>query len=124
MEQIKAERSIWHKNCFKCEECGKQLNVDTYQSHEGAVYCKPHFKSLFAPKVVEDEEPRKSVSLFVDGCMCVCKFRMSKLEIRPWNNCFKIAEHPKKHELIIRENQPQELPPDVVRGIFQCLKNS
>lgn len=23
---------------------------------------------------------------------------------------------PKKHELIIRENQPQELPPDVVRG--------
>lgn len=59
MEQIKAERSIWHKNCFRCNECNKQLNVDTYQSHEGTVYCKPHFKSLFAPKAVEEDEQRK-----------------------------------------------------------------
>lgn len=26
------------------------------------------------------------------------------------------AARPRKHELIIRENQPVELPPDVVRG--------
>ncbi|KAG5877122.1 hypothetical protein JTB14_020458 [Gonioctena quinquepunctata] len=57
MEQMKAEKAIWHKNCFKCTECGKQLTVETYVSHEGNLYCKPHFKSLFAPKVVEDESP-------------------------------------------------------------------
>ncbi|XP_022902799.2 uncharacterized protein [Onthophagus taurus] len=56
MEQIKAERSVWHKNCFRCQECNKQLTVDTYQSNEGTVYCKPHFKSLFAPKAVEDDQ--------------------------------------------------------------------
>ncbi|CAO1395810.1 unnamed protein product [Diamesa hyperborea] len=85
MEQIKAEKKFWHRACFKCSvnECNKQLNVDTYQSHEGVLYCKAHFKSLFAPKVVEDSpEPVK----------------------------------PRKMEMIIRENQPMELPADVVRS--------
>ncbi|XP_065166919.1 titin isoform X8 [Atheta coriaria] len=85
MEQMKAERSIWHKNCFRCTECNKQLTVDTYQSHEGTLYCKPHFKALFAPKVVEDDKD-------------------------------SAPQKPRKHELIIRENQPEELPPDVVRA--------
>ncbi|CAG9861235.1 unnamed protein product [Phyllotreta striolata] len=57
MEQIKAEKAVWHKNCFRCSECSKQLTVETYVSHEGNLYCKPHFKSLFAPKVVEDDTP-------------------------------------------------------------------
>ncbi|XP_045467001.1 F-actin-monooxygenase Mical isoform X29 [Harmonia axyridis] len=58
MEQIKAEKAVWHKNCFRCHECNKQLNVDTYESHEGTLYCKPHFKALFAPKAVDDiDEP-------------------------------------------------------------------
>ncbi|XP_050525644.1 uncharacterized protein LOC126896709 isoform X4 [Daktulosphaira vitifoliae] len=58
MEQIKAERQVWHKNCFRCTTCNKQLTVDIYSSHEGLLYCKPHFKELFQPKVVvEEEEP-------------------------------------------------------------------
>ncbi|CAH1723173.1 unnamed protein product [Aphis gossypii] len=58
MEQIKAERQVWHKNCFRCTTCNKQLTLDIYSSHEGILYCKPHFKELFKPKVVvEDEEP-------------------------------------------------------------------
>ncbi|XP_055922215.1 LIM domain and actin-binding protein 1 isoform X2 [Eupeodes corollae] len=82
MEEIKAEKSIYHKNCFRCHECEKQLKVDNYQSHEGVLYCKAHFKSLFMPKVVEETPEDK----------------------------------PRKPELIIRENQPLELPPDVVRA--------
>ncbi|CAH1132153.1 unnamed protein product [Ceutorhynchus assimilis] len=82
MEQIKAERSLWHKNCFRCTECSKQLTVDTYESNDGSLYCKPHFKALFAPKAVEEDASPK----------------------------------PRRPELIIRENQPQELPPDVVRA--------
>ncbi|KAK9499706.1 hypothetical protein O3M35_002702 [Rhynocoris fuscipes] len=83
MEQIKAERAVWHKNCFRCHTCNKQLTVDIYSSHEGELYCKPHFKELFKPKVViDDEEPVRR----------------------------------RKPEMIIRENQPVELPPDVVRA--------
>ncbi|KAL1502838.1 hypothetical protein ABEB36_007923 [Hypothenemus hampei] len=55
MEQIKAERAVWHKNCFRCIECSKQLTVDTYESNDGTLYCKPHFKALFAPKAVEED---------------------------------------------------------------------
>nr|XP_018902040.1 PREDICTED: transcriptional regulator ATRX isoform X10 [Bemisia tabaci] len=83
MEQIKAEGHVWHKNCFRCKTCNKQLTVDTYSSHEGELFCKPHFRELFKPKaVVDDEEPVRR----------------------------------RKPELIIRENQPIELPPDVVRA--------
>lgn len=90
MEQIKAERQVWHKNCFRCTTCNKQLTLvqdislifsillpgindflfdyfrlDIYSSHEGILYCKPHFKELFKPKVVvEDEEPSKLLLLF------------------------------------------------------------
>nr|XP_014098332.1 LIM domain and actin-binding protein 1 isoform X3 [Bactrocera oleae]XP_036215103.1 LIM domain and actin-binding protein 1 isoform X3 [Bactrocera oleae] len=82
MEEIKAEKSIYHKNCFRCCECNKQLKVDNYQSHEGVFYCMVHFKLLFSPKCVENSE----------------------------------TEFPRKPELIVRENQPVELPPDVVRA--------
>ncbi|XP_034254677.1 uncharacterized protein LOC117653241 isoform X14 [Thrips palmi] len=84
MEQIKAEKSVWHKNCFRCKECSKQLTVDIYSSNEGDIYCKPHFRELFKPKAVVEDSPEP---------------------IRR-----------RKPELIIRENQPVELPPDVVRA--------
>ncbi|XP_026682235.1 LIM domain and actin-binding protein 1 [Diaphorina citri] len=61
MEQIKAEKQIWHKNCFRCHECNKQLTLDIYSSHEGVLYCKPHFRELFKPKaVVETPDPEPS----------------------------------------------------------------
>ncbi|CAG2053187.1 unnamed protein product, partial [Timema podura] len=59
-------------------------SLDSYSSHEGQLYCKPHFRELFKPKaVVEDEKelPRR-----------------------------------RRHEMIIRESQPIELPPGVVRA--------
>lgn len=82
MEEMKAEKSVWHKNCFRCSQCSKPLLVDTFETHEGILYCKLHFKSLFSPKAVEDTE----------------------------------SDTPRKPELIIRESQPVELPPDVVRS--------
>ncbi|XP_063234296.1 uncharacterized protein LOC134537607 isoform X17 [Bacillus rossius redtenbacheri] len=56
MEQVKAERAVWHKNCFRCKECNKQLTLDIYSSHEGQLYCKPHFRELFKPKAVLEDE--------------------------------------------------------------------
>ncbi|XP_043272863.1 xin actin-binding repeat-containing protein 2 isoform X12 [Venturia canescens] len=83
MEQTKAEGLVWHKNCFRCVQCSKQLSVDNYQSHESTLYCKAHFKELFQPKPVEESDQ---------------------------------PVRPRKPEMIIRENQPKELPPDVVRA--------
>ncbi|XP_051158106.1 uncharacterized protein LOC127279649 isoform X12 [Leptopilina boulardi] len=83
MEQTKAEGLVWHKNCFRCVQCSKQLSVDNYQSHESTLYCKAHFKELFLPKPVEESDQ---------------------------------PVRPRKPEMIIRENEPKELPPDVVRA--------
>ncbi|CAG0886285.1 unnamed protein product [Cyprideis torosa] len=87
MEMIKAEKASWHKKCFRCKECDKQLSVDTYQSHEGQLYCKPHFRQIFQPKAVEDN--------FMDST--------TPQQVDP-------------SEVIIRENVPMELPSDVVRS--------
>ncbi|XP_063977891.1 xin actin-binding repeat-containing protein 2-like isoform X7 [Diachasmimorpha longicaudata] len=83
MEQTKAEGLVWHKNCFRCVQCSKQLNVDNYESNDCILYCKAHFKELFQPKPVEESDQ---------------------------------PVRPRKPEMIIRENQPKELPPDVVRA--------
>lgn len=85
MERIKAEKRVWHKECFRCVQCNKQLTVETYESDHTTLYCKPHFKQLFEPKPVDgDDEPD--------------------------------AAGPKKHQMIICESNPVELPPDVVRA--------
>ncbi|RVE48734.1 hypothetical protein evm_006628 [Chilo suppressalis] len=84
MERIKAEKRVWHKECFRCVQCNKQLTVETYESDHTALYCKPHFKQLFEPKPVDDEDEPDAT--------------------------------PRKHQMIICESNPVELPPDVVRA--------
>ncbi|KAK8747475.1 hypothetical protein OTU49_017534 [Cherax quadricarinatus] len=87
MEKIVAEKASWHKNCFRCKECNSLLTLETYQSHEGVLYCKPHFKDLFRPKaVIEDPD----------------EARRDRLMRRP--------------KMIVLESQPQALPDDVVRS--------
>nr|CAD7570208.1 unnamed protein product [Timema californicum] len=141
MEQVKAERAVWHKNCFRCKECNKQLTLDIYSSHEGQLYCKPHFRELFKPKaVVEDEkEMRKccqmkwltslieldygahpGISLDIYSShegQLYCKPHFREL-FKPKAVVEDEKEMPRRrrHEMIIRESQPIELPPGVVRA--------
>ncbi|XP_022240369.1 uncharacterized protein LOC106458450 [Limulus polyphemus] len=92
MDKIKAEKSAFHKSCFRCKECSKALSVDTYSSHEGEIYCKLHFRQLFQPKANFDQ----------DAGLMLSDNQDEKGKLR-------------KFEMIIRENVPQELPEDVVR---------
>ncbi|CAL1280946.1 unnamed protein product [Larinioides sclopetarius] len=92
MEKIKACKSVYHKNCFRCKECNKLLTVDTYQSNEGDVYCQPHFRQLFQPKARFDGEDAAPTEILSD------------------------EGKQRRNEMIIRENTPAELPPDVVRS--------
>ncbi|XP_067127967.1 uncharacterized protein [Centruroides vittatus] len=96
MEKIFAEKNAFHKSCFRCKECGKSLNVDTYFSNEGEIFCSPHFKLLFQPKVRfdDDSEQISKVDDDLDSPQGVSK----------------------KHEMIISESTPVELPPDVIRS--------
>ncbi|KAL1438572.1 hypothetical protein MTO96_047930 [Rhipicephalus appendiculatus] len=95
VERIIAEKNFYHKNCFRCKECNKLLSVDGYMSHEAEIYCKIHFKQLFQPKARFDNDGGPPVTT-------------------PEADDSQEGRQ-RRHEMIIRENIPEELPPDVVR---------
>ena len=55
LEKIEADGKKYHKTCFKCEQCKKNLSLGTYAALSGKFYCKPHFKQLFRLKGNYDE---------------------------------------------------------------------
>jgi hypothetical protein len=100
VERIVAEKSWWHKNCFRCKQCNKSLSLDSYMSHEGIIYCKPHHRELFQPKVVVNDilDDKK------DG-----KNKKTQEVI------MRHKEQERRMETIIRENDPIELGDEVVK---------
>eukprot|EP00047_Mylnosiga_fluctuans_P014870 m.41701 g.41701 ORF g.41701 m.41701 type:complete len:833 (+) comp5686_c0_seq2:61-2559(+) len=50
VEKLEADGKLFHKNCFRCTECGKAVSLGSYAALEGKVFCKPHFKQLFKLK--------------------------------------------------------------------------
>ncbi|KNC79567.1 hypothetical protein SARC_08041 [Sphaeroforma arctica JP610] len=55
MEKTSCNETIYHKKCLRCNHCDKILTLGEYAGLEGVMYCKPHFKSLFALKGNYDE---------------------------------------------------------------------
>lgn len=56
MERMLAEKSLYHKKCFRCHQCKIQLQINSYASHEGQVYCKAHHRQIIQPAVKVDNE--------------------------------------------------------------------
>lgn len=95
VERIVAEKSWWCKNCFRCKSCNKSLNLDTYASHQGVIYCKPHHKELFQPKPVIMDLTEEIIKKNID-------FSMDDPIERHRNQ-------ERKMETIVRENKPKKL---------------
>eukprot|EP00128_Syssomonas_multiformis_P001386 Colp12_sorted_trinity150504_noHs@21545 len=55
LEKISVDGTVYHKACFRCEECKKMLSLGNYSAIAGKTYCKPHFKQLFKLKGNYDE---------------------------------------------------------------------
>lgn len=51
----KEDKKTFHKSCLKCTHCNNTLSLGNYASMNGVMYCKPHFKQLFATKGNYDE---------------------------------------------------------------------
>lgn len=90
---------------LRCTECNKTLTLDTYASHQGVIYCKPHQRDLFKPKAVStdltEEITKKNIAFKqydVDGDIVE---RHKKQE--------------RRHETIVRESEPVQLK-GVIKG--------
>jgi hypothetical protein len=49
-ERLVEDGRLYHKTCFKCEQCKKTLVPGGFAALDGRLFCKPHFKQLFALK--------------------------------------------------------------------------
>jgi len=107
VERITAEKRWWHKNCFRCQDCNKILNLDTYKSHEGVIYCIPHHRDLFKPKTVVRD---------VIGEIKERKEMQKEMELSTAEALEKHHHQQSRHETIIRESKPDKLAPHVVKG--------
>ncbi|KAM7260975.1 hypothetical protein ACFE04_026450 [Oxalis oulophora] len=47
VDMLSLEGVPYHKYCFKCSHCKGTLQMSTYSSMDGVLYCKPHFEQLF-----------------------------------------------------------------------------
>merc|ERR1712106_686008 len=104
VERLVAEKSWWHKNCFRCKECNKILNLDTYKSHQGVIYCIPHHKDLFKPKAVTKDSVEEIMKKNLDFSV----YNEDNIE----GNSKTLERHQRQQrrmETIVRENKPVEL---------------
>jgi len=104
VEKLVAEKSWWHKNCFRCAQCNKILTLDTYASHQGVIYCKPHHKDLFKPKAVTKDSVEEIMKKNIDFSV----YNEDNIE----GNSKSIERHQRQQrrmETIVRENKPVEL---------------
>jgi len=51
----KTDKKVYHNTCIRCATCNKVLEVGQIASMDGKIWCKPHFKQLFATKGNFDE---------------------------------------------------------------------
>jgi hypothetical protein len=49
-EKIEADNKTYHKTCFRCTHCNNIIKLGNFAALNGKLYCKPHFKQLFASK--------------------------------------------------------------------------
>lgn len=103
MEEILIKKKIsFHRNCFKCVECRKNLSTDFFQSEEGILYCGVHWKKKFEKKM--DGEEKENGELFCNAMQSI------------FQQTFPGTPALRKTEVIIRESNPVPLPPDVIRS--------
>ncbi|RWS29059.1 LIM and SH3 domain protein F42H10.3-like isoform X1 [Leptotrombidium deliense] len=50
---------IWHKGCFKCQECGMALNMKTYKGYNKMPYCSAHIPQVRHTAVADTPEARR-----------------------------------------------------------------
>ncbi|CAG0894739.1 unnamed protein product [Darwinula stevensoni] len=59
LEELKCLDKVWHKLCFKCQECGMSLNMRNYKGFNKLPYCEAHIPKPKATTVDETPELKR-----------------------------------------------------------------
>uniref|UniRef100_T1JG37 SH3 domain-containing protein n=1 Tax=Strigamia maritima TaxID=126957 RepID=T1JG37_STRMM len=59
LEELKCLDKVWHKTCFKCQECGMTLNMRTYKGFNRLPYCNAHCPQAKHTTVADTPEIRR-----------------------------------------------------------------
>ncbi|XP_042144730.1 LIM and SH3 domain protein Lasp isoform X2 [Ixodes scapularis] len=59
LEELKCLDKIWHKGCFKCQECSMTLNMKTYKGFNKLPYCNAHCPQAKHTTVADTPEARR-----------------------------------------------------------------
>ncbi|RWS17431.1 LIM and SH3 domain protein F42H10.3-like isoform X1 [Dinothrombium tinctorium] len=59
IEEFKCLDKVWHKGCFKCQECGMALNMKTYKGYNKLPYCSAHVPQVRHTAVADTPEARR-----------------------------------------------------------------
>jgi len=63
IEELKCLDKIWHKGCFKCQECGMTLNMKSYKGFNKSPYCNAHVPQVKPTTTVNSLEARRLAEL-------------------------------------------------------------
>ncbi|XP_041988473.1 LIM and SH3 domain protein Lasp [Aricia agestis] len=58
-EELKCLDKVWHKGCFKCQECGMTLNMRTYKGYGKRPYCEAHVPKAKHTTMAETPELKR-----------------------------------------------------------------
>lgn len=59
IEELKCLDKTWHKQCFKCFECGMTLNMRTYKGFNKQPFCEAHIPKAKATTMAETPELKR-----------------------------------------------------------------
>ncbi|XP_077561892.1 LIM and SH3 domain protein Lasp isoform X7 [Haemaphysalis longicornis] len=59
LEELKCLDKIWHKGCFKCQECNMTLNMKTYKGFNKLPYCSAHCPQAKHTAVADTPEAKR-----------------------------------------------------------------
>ncbi|XP_033726168.1 LIM and SH3 domain protein Lasp-like isoform X14 [Pecten maximus] len=59
VEELKCLDKVWHKGCFRCQECGMTLNMKNYKGYNKLPYCNAHYPKTTHTVVADTPESRR-----------------------------------------------------------------
>ncbi|XP_069121574.1 LIM and SH3 domain protein F42H10.3-like isoform X18 [Argopecten irradians] len=59
VEELKCLDKVWHKGCFRCQECNMSLNMKNYKGYNKLPYCNAHYPKTTHTVVAETPETRR-----------------------------------------------------------------